>query len=70
MPRIPIVFGGGLDREIGVMAMTTGGMEDLRNVHIMQGKFQSQLDQGIEQLPAVVRQAVQATDTFQSDANQ
>ena len=40
MPRIPLVFGGGLDREVGMMAMQRGGMEDLRNVHILQGKFQ------------------------------
>lgn len=40
MPKTPIVFGSGLDRQTGVMAMRPGGMEDLRNVHVMQGKFQ------------------------------
>jgi len=40
MPRVPIVFGKGLDRETGVMAMETGGMEDLRNVHLLDGKVQ------------------------------
>ncbi|UCC92566.1 MAG: hypothetical protein JSW25_07830 [Thermoplasmata archaeon] len=38
--RTPIVFGGGLDRETGVMAMQPGGMEDLRNVHLLKGKYQ------------------------------
>lgn len=37
---VPIAFGGGLDRETGVMSMTPGGMEDLRNVHLLKGKFQ------------------------------
>jgi hypothetical protein len=37
---VPLVFGGGLDRETGVMAMQPGGMEDLRNVHLMRGKYQ------------------------------
>lgn len=40
MPRIPLVFGSGLDRETGVMAMRPGGMEDVRNVHLLEGKFQ------------------------------
>jgi hypothetical protein len=40
MPKIPLVFGSGLDRETGVMAMQPGGMEDLRNVHLLQGKYQ------------------------------
>jgi hypothetical protein len=40
MPRIPIPFGQGLDRETGVLAMQVGGMEDLRNVHLMQGKLE------------------------------
>jgi hypothetical protein len=40
MPRIPLPFGGGLDRETGVMSMQPGGMEDLRNVHLLQGKYQ------------------------------
>ncbi len=40
MPRIPLVFGSGLDRETGVLAMQPGGMEDLRNVHLLQGKYQ------------------------------
>lgn len=40
MPQIPIIFGSGLDRETGVMAMAPGGMEDLRNVHLLTGKFQ------------------------------
>lgn len=40
MPRVPLTFGGGLDRETGVMATRPGGMEDLRNVHIMLGKYQ------------------------------
>ncbi|MGW8323872.1 MAG: hypothetical protein ACWGSD_20210, partial [Thermodesulfobacteriota bacterium] len=38
--RVPIVFGSGLDRETGMMAMQPGGMEDLRNVHLLRGKFQ------------------------------
>lgn len=37
---VPIVFGGGLDRETGLMAMQPGGMEDLRNVHLLSGKYQ------------------------------
>jgi hypothetical protein len=40
MPRIPISFGGGLDRETGVLEMQPGGMEDLRNVHLLTGKLQ------------------------------
>ena len=40
MPSVPIVFGGGLDRETGLMAMQPGGMDDLRNVHPLHGKFQ------------------------------
>ena len=40
MPTLPIVFGDGLDRETGVMAMQPGGMEDVRNVHLLSGKFQ------------------------------
>ena len=40
MPKIPIVFGGGLDRETGLMAMEPGGMDDLRNVHLLRGKYQ------------------------------
>lgn len=40
MPKMPIVFGHGLGRETGVMAMRPGGMDDLRNVHPMRGKFQ------------------------------
>ena len=44
MPRIPLTFGLGLDRETGTMAMTPGGMEDLRNVHLLTGKFQVQIE--------------------------
>lgn len=40
MPRTALIFGGGLDRETGAMAMQPGGMEDVRNVHALQGKFQ------------------------------
>lgn len=38
MPRLPLPFGQGLDRETGVMAMRPGSFEDLRNVLLHQGK--------------------------------
>lgn len=37
--RVPMVFGRGLDRETGSMAMKPGSMEDLRNVVVRQGKL-------------------------------
>ena len=38
MPRVPLVFGGGLDRETGVMAVRPTSFEDLRNVVVFDGK--------------------------------
>jgi hypothetical protein len=38
-PRFPLVFGPGLDRETGVMAIQPGSMEDLRNVYLHTGKL-------------------------------
>lgn len=38
MPKLPMPFGQGLDRETGVMAMRPGTFEDLRNVLLHQGK--------------------------------
>lgn len=40
MPRIAVPFGQGLDRETGIMSTRLGGMEDLRNVHALDGKYQ------------------------------
>lgn len=37
--RIPIPFGGGLDRETGVMSSPPTGMSDLRNVFLHRGKY-------------------------------
>jgi hypothetical protein len=37
-PRIPLVFGEGLDRETGVQAVRQSSMEDLRNVLLFEGK--------------------------------
>lgn len=38
-PRFPLVFGPGLDRETGVMAIRPGTMEDVRNVYLHTGKL-------------------------------
>ena len=37
-PRIVLPFGGGLDRDTGVMAMRPGSFEDIQNVLLHQGK--------------------------------
>lgn len=37
-PRVPLVFGQGLDRETGSMAVEPASFEDLRNVHLGAGK--------------------------------
>lgn len=38
MPKLPMPFGQGLDRETGIMAMRPGSFEDVRNVLLHQGK--------------------------------
>lgn len=38
MARIPVPFGGGLDRETGVMVAPPGGFECLKNVILFEGK--------------------------------
>lgn len=37
--RIPLVFGRGIDRETGQMALQPGSMHDLRNVYTQEGKY-------------------------------
>lgn len=47
-PKVELVFGGGLDRETGVMATQPASFEDLRNVVLFRGKAQTR--KGLESM--------------------
>jgi hypothetical protein len=45
--RIPLIFGAGLDRATGVMAVQPSSMGDLRNVYPLEGKVQARKGIGV-----------------------
>lgn len=54
MPRIPMPFGQGLDRETGVMAVRPGSIENVKNLILFEGK-------------ATVRKGFALVDSYEDD---
>lgn len=50
-PRVPIPFGGGLDRESGILVVDRTSYADLRNWHVAAGKME--LRRGLERIAAL-----------------
>lgn len=78
--RLPLVFGGGLDRASGIMATEPSTFADLRNVHLRRGR--AQLRAGLAARAAfgeesviiaehpIASQSIGATITYNTDTRQ